>query len=71
MTEQLLTVPEAAARLGYSRRSVENWIAAGRLRAVRIGPGHHWRVPASAIERFVAGMETNAPTYRPLKRVGA
>jgi excisionase family DNA binding protein len=64
---RLLTVPQAAAELGFCRRTVERWIAAGRLRAVRIGPGHPWRVPVEAIDAFIAGLDSNEPTYRPLR----
>jgi excisionase family DNA binding protein len=33
----LLTVGEVAERLRSSERTVQNWIATGRLRAIRIG----------------------------------
>lgn len=34
----LITVPEAAATLGVSSKTVRRWIAAGRLPAYRVGP---------------------------------
>lgn len=37
MTGPLLTLPEAAALLRVSRRTVERLIALGRIRPVRIG----------------------------------
>jgi excisionase family DNA binding protein len=64
---RLLTVPQAAEALGHSRRTVERWIAAGQLRAVRVGPRHPWRVPTEAVEEFIRGLETNAPTVRRLR----
>lgn len=36
--EQELTVPEAARRVGYNRRTLNKAIAAGRLRATLRGP---------------------------------
>jgi len=46
-TERLLTVPEAAAVLGVSERTVRRRIAAGKLAA--IDAGGQMRVPASAV----------------------
>jgi excisionase family DNA binding protein len=66
---RLLRVPEAADRLGYSRRTVERLIATGRLRAVRLHEGAPWRVPADALDALVASMETNTPTHRSLRAV--
>jgi excisionase family DNA binding protein len=50
----LLTVEEAAASLRLSRASVYRRIAAGELRAVRLGPqaGSSVRVPVSALLEF-------------------
>lgn len=66
---RLLTVPEAAARLRYSRRTVERHIATGRLRAVRTCEGAPWRIREEDLDRFVNTWETNEPTYRPLRAV--
>ena len=63
----LLTVPQAAERLAVSRRTVERWIAAGRLRAVRPQHGSPWRVRTDDLERFVSTWDTNEPTYRRLR----
>lgn len=50
----LLTVDEAAASLRLSRASVYRRIAAGDLKAVRLGPqaGSAVRVPVSAVREF-------------------
>ncbi len=36
----MLTVPEAAARLGRSPETLRRWIRAGRLRAHKVGTQH-------------------------------
>lgn len=36
----MLTVPEAASRLGRSAETVRRWIRSGRLRATRVGTQH-------------------------------
>src|SRR3954454_5855763 len=47
-----LSPSEAAARVGATTRSVQRWIAAGRLPARRVGG--RWRVAIDAIDAFVA-----------------
>ncbi len=51
MTEEL-SPSQAAARIGATTRSVQRWIAAGRLPARRIGG--RWRVASDALDAFVA-----------------
>lgn len=63
----LLTIPEAADRLAVSRRTVERHVATGRLRAVRPGPGAHWRISTDDLARFVSTWEDNQPTHRRLR----
>ncbi len=48
-----LSPSQAAARLGTTTRSVQRWIATGRLPARRIGG--RWRVAIDAIDAFGAG----------------
>jgi excisionase family DNA binding protein len=52
MTEELRP-SQAAARIGATTRSVQRWIATGRLPARRIGG--RWRVASDALDAFVAG----------------
>ena len=47
-----LTVDEAAQRFRVSARTVWNWIAAGRLRSLKLGR-RTTRIPADAIEEFL------------------
>jgi excisionase family DNA binding protein len=49
---QLLRVAEVAKRLTISRSKTYELIAAGQLRALRVGRSR--RIPASELERFVA-----------------
>src|SRR4051794_29590763 len=47
-----LSPSEAAARVGATTRSVQRWIAAGRLPARRVGG--RWRVAIDALDALVA-----------------
>ena len=51
----LLRLDEAARALGVSRATLYRLIAAGRLRAVRVGRAT--RIPARELERFVRELE--------------
>jgi excisionase family DNA binding protein len=55
----LLSLPEAADRLGTTTRFPRRLIAERRIRFVRLG--RHVRIPESAIEEFV-----EAGTVRPI-----
>jgi excisionase family DNA binding protein len=60
---ELLTIREVAASLNQHPNTVRRHIAEGRLGAVRLGTGPRsvLRVPADALERFLAPTE---PTER-------
>jgi molybdopterin-binding protein len=49
----LLTVRNAADRMGVGYSTFKQWIYTGTVRTVRTGGGHH-RVPESEIERLLA-----------------
>ena len=51
MTDALHTLPEAAAMLTVSTRTIKRWYEQGLISLVRL-PGGHFRVPASEIERL-------------------
>ena len=54
--ERLLTVREVAEHLQATEESVRRWLREGRLRGVRPGGTRlGWRVPESALRRFVGG----------------
>ena len=52
MTTPLLTIPDVAARLNVSERTVRAWIAAGRLAVVRLRP-RCVRIEPDEVERMV------------------
>lgn len=61
--EKLLTVKEAAARLGTSERFPRRLIAERRIRYVKLG-GHHVRIPEVALMEFIA-----AGTVEPVREL--
>jgi excisionase family DNA binding protein len=73
MSSALVTVRDAAARLGVSEAAARRWIARGRLRAVRVGrvlridPAELDAIVArGGLDSPVAGDETSTPTRSPL-----
>ncbi len=61
-----LTPAEAARRLGATTRSVQRWIATGRLPARRVGG--RWRVVSDAIGAFAPAAPSTAPA-RAIRRL--
>ena len=49
----LLTLPEAAAAVGCSARTLRRAIESGELEARRIGAHGHFRVAPEAVERML------------------
>jgi excisionase family DNA binding protein len=54
-----LSPSQAAARIGATTRSVQRWIAAGRLPARRVGG--RWRVASDALDAFAAAEPSSSP----------
>lgn len=52
--EEQLSVPQVAERLGVEQSTVWRWIAAGKIKPVRKLGHRITRVPASAVNRFLA-----------------
>lgn len=48
-------VPETAKILGIAVRTVRQWIADGKIHAVKPGNGKKWMVMESEIDRLMAG----------------
>src|SRR5918995_2365857 len=68
MSEEL-SPSEAAARVGATTRSVQRWIASGRLPARRVGG--RWRVATDAIDAFaMATSSTPVPTAPSERAIG-
>ena len=66
MSEEL-SPSQAAARIGTTTRSVQRWIASGRLPARRVGG--RWRVANGAIDAFVGEGPTGKTGRRSIRSV--
>lgn len=53
-SKDLLTTGKVAGALGVTINTVKNWVAAGRITAVRL-PSGHYRIPRSELERLLRG----------------
>jgi molybdopterin-binding protein len=62
----LLTVREAARRLGVSYPTFKQWIYKGAVRSTRTAGGHH-RVAESEIDRLLAATGRQVPRRKPAK----
>lgn len=54
--EQLLTVPEAAKKLGFHEQTLYRYIKLGRLDIIRIS-GTRIRIEPESLARFVQGLK--------------
>ena len=64
MSATMLSVREAADRLGVSYSALKQWIYKGTLRTVRTGGGHY-RVPLAEVDRLLAQQDPpEAPSRR-------
>lgn len=70
---EFLTIAATAAFFGVSRQSIYNWIAAGAISTVRIGP-RTVRVTRAEIDRFIAArtkrvaQPVDTPVEKPAQR---
>ena len=64
----IMTVREAAERLGVSYSTLKQWIYKGRVRTIRTEGGHH-RIRESEVDRLLA-RTGSAPTRRPRQPAG-
>jgi excisionase family DNA binding protein len=55
-----ITVAQVADDLDVRMRTVQRWVAAGALPAIRL-PGGRLRIPQTAYAAFVAGLATPHP----------
>ena len=65
---QLLTVPEAAARLRVSRMGVYRLLQSNELESVVVGGSR--RIPVDAVEAYVEQRRTERSGFRPSSRGG-
>src|SRR4051794_21214916 len=66
----LLTVRQAAARLGVGYSTLKQWIYQGRVRTRVTGGGHH-RIPEGEVDRLLAPSAATAAASPPPERTGA
>lgn len=60
MEETYLTVREVAERLRVTRQAIYNWIADGRLKAVKLG-GKSLRITLSSVNEFIQPLTPGEP----------
>lgn len=57
-SKELLTTGEVAEQLRVHKRTVQRWIASGRLTATKVGP-RMWRIRAEDLNVFLGYRNTN------------
>jgi excisionase family DNA binding protein len=64
---ELLSLPEAAGRLGLHRATVNDMVQSGRIAATRVGP--NWYIERGELEQFASSYQRprNAPKRLPRK----
>lgn len=60
MNGELLTVRDAARRVGVSYSTLKQWIYKGAVRTMRTGGGHH-RVPSAEVDRLLTASGAPGP----------
>lgn len=66
----LLTVRQAAERLGVGYSTLKHWIYEGRVRT-RVTSGGHHRIPDAEVDRLLAPAQSTAASRKPRERSGA
>jgi molybdopterin-binding protein len=66
----LLTVRQAAERLGVGYSTLKHWIYEGRVRT-RVTSGGHHRIPDAEVDRLLAPAQSPAAGRKPRERSGA
>jgi molybdopterin-binding protein len=66
----LLTVRQAAERLGVGYSTLKHWIYQGRVRT-RVTSGGHHRIPDAEVDRLLAPAQATALSRTPRERSGA
>lgn len=61
----MLSVRDAAARLGVSYPTIKQWIYKGSIRTIRTEGGHH-RVPENEVDRLL--LRRGSPAAPPVRR---
>src|SRR5918997_4309297 len=64
MEDRHLALSEVAGLMGVSERTVRRWIKSGRLKAYK--PGRDYRIPETALRRFIEESEISPKVQAPL-----
>lgn len=56
-TSPLLTIPEAAKRLGITDKTLRNWARADYAKTLVVGPTNRLRITEAEVERLAALMQ--------------
>jgi excisionase family DNA binding protein len=52
MTDRMLKPADVAKIFDVTKGTVAMWLRDGTLRGIKIGKGHYWRIPQSAVEEL-------------------
>jgi excisionase family DNA binding protein len=52
MTEKMYKPREVAQMFGVVPNTIADWLRDGTLRGIKIGKGHYWRIPESAVKEL-------------------
>lgn len=50
--DTLLKVSEVAVTFGVTPYTIREWIRDGKLKGVKIGKGHYWRVSSNSVKKL-------------------
>lgn len=50
--DPLMKVSEVAKLFDVQPATVRDWLKTGVIRGIKIGGGHYWRIPRSAVEEL-------------------
>lgn len=56
MSDKMMKPAEVAKIFDVTKDTVALWLREGRLRGVKIGKGHYWRIPESAVTELANKM---------------
>ncbi len=68
MTDQLLSIAQVCAELGYCRSTVRAMIRRGELAVIRRGTRGRLRIRRSVVEQWKLDHELQSPAPRPRRR---
>lgn len=61
--DKLYTITELAEMLNMNRRSIQRYVAAGKIKAVMIGG--KWKISETNLQEFLSEQKHNTPKQKP------